>query len=497
MRTACALLVLVASTSAFGQLIKYADWADGPVRHLMTKQEMKQWRDIHSDQDAQAFIELFWAKRDPTPDTARNEFREAFDARVALADQQFSGRIRGAMSDPGRAFILLGPPYTVSGRAGAPVISSLGPVGPRAPTDAQGNVLVPSPTREPNRQVWNYAHERKPKYIPQADFVLVFLDEGRNDWKLAYTERTNPDLILQEAVNGLIVSPNLTKAPFSSTAGVRTHATSFKDLLLETAYKQFRSGDKASVGPANLTWAEFVTPEGEYFVSAQLYASGGADIAPGQKVAFFTVVENAAGQLVEVDEDPTAMIANGGDAYVDKSLRLDPGTYTVTFGLGADGRVLSATRTAINVERLDPAATGISPLILSNNIYPLKDPAGPMDPFMFGALKVVPKGDSVFTTAGDLWYFVEVRNPGIADGAPKLQVKIDIEGKTSKGLAEMRFPLKDTEVAKLQGANRYALGLAIPLEGFIPGDYTIKIHIIDNVLGKNYDLAKKFRVRGL
>ncbi len=417
MRTACALLVLFVSTSVFGQLIKYADWADGPVRHH----------------------------------TARNEFREAFEARVALADQQFSGRVRGAMSDPGRAFILLGPPYTVSGRAGAPVISSLGPVGPRAPTDAQGNVLVPSPTREPNRQVWNYAHERKPKYIPQADFVLVF----------------------------------------------RIHATSFKDLLLETAYKQFRSGDKASVGPANLTWAEFVTPEGDYFVSAQLYASGGADIAAGQKVAFFTVVENAAGQVVEVDEDPTSMIGNGGDAYVDKSLRLDPGTYTVTFGLGADGRVLSATRTAINIERLDPAATGISPLILSNNIYPLKDATGPMDPFTFGALKVVPKGDSVFTTAGDLWYFVEVRNPGIADGAPKLQVKIDIEGKTSKGLAEMRFPLKDTEVAKLQGANRYALGLAIPLEGFIPGDYTIKIHIVDNVLGKNYDLAKKFRVRGL
>jgi len=44
--------------------------------------------------------------------------------------------------------------------------------------------------------------------------------------------------------------------------------------------------------------------------------------------------------------------------------------------------------------------------------------------------------------------------------------------------------------------NRYALGLAIPLEGFKTGDYTMKVRVVDVVLGKEYDFEKPFRVRG-
>ena len=91
------LAAVLISASASAQVsYRYADWADGPVKFLMTKVEMKQWKTIHSDADAQAFIDLFWARRDPTPDTPRNEFRDEFDARVKIADDQFSnGRDRG------------------------------------------------------------------------------------------------------------------------------------------------------------------------------------------------------------------------------------------------------------------------------------------------------------------------------------------------------------------------------------------------------------------
>src|SRR5437870_350764 len=111
------LAAMLISTSAIAQVsYRFADWAHGPVKFLMTKEEMKQWKAIHSDQEAQAFIDLFWARRDPTPDTPRNEFREGFEARVKIADDQFSnGRDRGAMTDRGRVFLLLGPPYRLSG----------------------------------------------------------------------------------------------------------------------------------------------------------------------------------------------------------------------------------------------------------------------------------------------------------------------------------------------------------------------------------------------
>ena len=285
---------------------------------------------------------------------------------------------------------------------------------------------------------------------------------------------------------------------FTHTAPIRERA--FKTADLKKAFDQFRSEGKTSVGPTPLTWGEFVTPEGDNFVSVQLYAPAGSGIEPGQRVTFFGVVENAAGEIVEVDEESGSMVASGPDSYLDKSLRLEPGSYTATFGLaGVDGQIVAATSTLMNVVALDPAAAGISPLILSNNIYPVQAMTQPTDPFTFGGLKVVPKGDSLFKPKGDLWYFAELRNPGVTIlGTPSVQVQVDIAGKTSKGPVEMKFPLAAAEVAKLKGVKeRYAVGLAIPLDGFVPGDYTMKVRIVDTVLAKSYDLEKKFQVGGL
>lgn len=499
-----AILVMAASTSIAQLTYRYSEWADGPVRHLMTREEMKQWKAVKSDDDAKAFVDLFWARRDPTPDTPINEYRNAFEQRVVVADKEFgTSNARGAMTDRGKVFILLGPPYQISTKGAASTShSSIGDAAaaPNAvPTDATGGVLLPSARADRAQQYWNYAHDKKPKFVPQTSFTLVFSDEGMNDWQLAHTERVNPDAILIEAATASLVSPNLTKAPFSAdAANGKARMTSFSSSTLKSAYQEFRSGDKTAVGPTDLTWGEFVTPEGERYVAVQLYAPGGSGIEPAQKVTFFGVVENAAGEVVEVDEQDTAMVATGRDSYVDRSLRLDPGTYNATFGVASDGKILSARRTTMTVTGLDPAATGISPLILSNNVYPMQTAYGTMDPFTFGGLKVVPKGDAVFVPKGDLWYFVELRNPGMtAEGNPTLQIKIDITGKTAKGPVEMKFPLGPAEVAKLKGEkNRFAIGLAIPLDGFVPGDYTMKIHLVDTVLTKSYDLVRTFKVSG-
>src|SRR2546430_15369825 len=93
------LSALVVSASALGQLSqKYLDWFDSPVRFLMTAEEIQQFRSIKSEADAENFMALFWAKRDPTPATLRNEFREEFDRRVSFADDKFSNSFgRGAL----------------------------------------------------------------------------------------------------------------------------------------------------------------------------------------------------------------------------------------------------------------------------------------------------------------------------------------------------------------------------------------------------------------
>ncbi|HEX3582844.1 MAG TPA: GWxTD domain-containing protein, partial [Thermoanaerobaculia bacterium] len=111
-RISLAIAIAAMATSGFAQLSKeYTDFGNGPATWIMTNEEKAQWKGIQTDADAKAFIDLFWARRDPTPGTPRNEFKESFDQRVQYADEHFAaGRTRGAMTDPGRVLIVLGPP---------------------------------------------------------------------------------------------------------------------------------------------------------------------------------------------------------------------------------------------------------------------------------------------------------------------------------------------------------------------------------------------------
>ncbi|HLJ75636.1 MAG TPA: GWxTD domain-containing protein, partial [Thermoanaerobaculia bacterium] len=106
-----AVFVFATAVAGFAQLsMAKADWAQGPVKYLMTRDEQAQWNALKSDADADQFIALFWARRDPTPNTPENEFKEAFDQRVAYADQHFgTARQKGSLTDRGRVLILFGP----------------------------------------------------------------------------------------------------------------------------------------------------------------------------------------------------------------------------------------------------------------------------------------------------------------------------------------------------------------------------------------------------
>ena len=484
MRNAIVVAILAAAPVLAQVPQRYNDWFDSPVRFLMDADEIRQWHTLKSDAEAEKFIELFWAKRDPTPTTARNEFREEFDRRVAAADKNFTDSFgRGALSDRGKTLILLGPPYRVSGSGGVQV-NGLG----IAANARRGSTATPrGPVADPDTQYWMYAHENKPRFVKRADFTIAFARQEHGEWQLATTERTKPDQLFLAAVGAYLVSPNLTTVP--NYARPAHYDATFRRPEVKSAYEDFRADT------ANLAWGEFVTQEGEHFVSAQL--SLPANLA-GQRVTSWAVVQDSSGKIIDVKEDETTVAAAGGDVYIDRSLQLDPGTYVVTFGASSQHNVIAASRARITVQGLDPKAAAVSPLILAATIYPLKTNWEPMDPFTFGGLRVVPKADAIFGTQGDLWYFVEVRNPGLTDaGTPNMRVQVDVRGTTAKGPVVMRLPMKDADLAPLKGeANRYALGTALPLEGFRPGEYTMKVHVVDVVLGKEYDLEKPFRIRG-
>jgi GWxTD domain-containing protein len=104
-------VLMIAGIAEAGLSKAAQQWRRGPEKFIMSDEEERAWKALPSDEAAAAFIDLFWARRDPTTGTPRNEFREEFLQRVRFAEGSFKEkRTRGSLTERGQVYILLGPP---------------------------------------------------------------------------------------------------------------------------------------------------------------------------------------------------------------------------------------------------------------------------------------------------------------------------------------------------------------------------------------------------
>ena len=62
------------------------------VAYIITDAERNAFKNLQSDPELEHFIEQFWQRRDPTPGTVENEFKEEHYRRIAYANDHFPGR---------------------------------------------------------------------------------------------------------------------------------------------------------------------------------------------------------------------------------------------------------------------------------------------------------------------------------------------------------------------------------------------------------------------
>jgi GWxTD domain-containing protein len=86
----------------------YRKWLDEDVRWIITDQERSAFMQLSNDEERDQFIEAFWQRRDPTPDTEENEFKEEHYRRIAYANEHFAAGIPGWKTDRGRTYIVFG-----------------------------------------------------------------------------------------------------------------------------------------------------------------------------------------------------------------------------------------------------------------------------------------------------------------------------------------------------------------------------------------------------
>src|SRR5512146_2913825 len=87
----------------------YKKWLDQDVRWIITDQEREAFLKLSNDEERDQFIEQFWQRRNPTPDSVDNPYKDEIYRRIAYANEHFAAGIPGWKTDRGRMYIMYGP----------------------------------------------------------------------------------------------------------------------------------------------------------------------------------------------------------------------------------------------------------------------------------------------------------------------------------------------------------------------------------------------------
>src|ERR1035441_1616041 len=88
----------------------YKTWLDQDVAYIISDEERKAFKNLSNDEEREAFIEQFWLRRNPNPDSPDNEFREEHYRRIAYANEHYAAGKPGWKTDRGHVYISFGPP---------------------------------------------------------------------------------------------------------------------------------------------------------------------------------------------------------------------------------------------------------------------------------------------------------------------------------------------------------------------------------------------------
>jgi GWxTD domain-containing protein len=129
-------------------------WLEEVVPYIITEAEKSVFLSLPNEVERGKFINQFWEKRDPDPNTPENEFKIAYYKRIAIANKRFSsGKKDGWRTDRGKIFILLGPPQEIQ-HDNMPIQSALS-------------------YYHGDREIWNYWGLENPRLPYNLEFVFV------------------------------------------------------------------------------------------------------------------------------------------------------------------------------------------------------------------------------------------------------------------------------------------------------------------------------------
>ncbi|HEX3663584.1 MAG TPA: GWxTD domain-containing protein [Acidobacteriaceae bacterium] len=504
----------------------YKRWLDEDVRWIITDQERKAFLSLSNDEERDAFIEQFWRRRNPNPDSPENEYREEHYRRIAYANEHFAAGKPGWMTDRGHIYIAFGPPdSTDSHPAGGQY---------ERPLDEGGGETSTFPF-----EVWHYRYLEGIGENVDIEFVdtcmcgdyHMTIDRSEKD-ALLHVPNAGQTLYeqmgmakkadrFQGGMENLGPGPDSSANQSKEFDRIEMYAKlmapppiKFKDMDLAS----FLSSHKVLNGPffpfevrtdfVKVTDDTVLVPITLQIRNRDITFNTKDGVARGD-VSIIGQVSTITDRVVQSFEDPVEVeepaellprTLNNVSLYW-KALPLRPGRYRIDIAIKDVNNPdhVGIWAQAITVPRYDDDRLSTSSLILADKMERVPSKEIGAGSFIIGNTYVRPRvtpsaaAPAVFHRNQNLNFWMQVYNLGLDDKSKQNNATIDYEilnAATNKAI------LNTQEDSKNLGASSDQLTLekSLPLASLEPGKYIVKISVDDDVTRQQIAQSAPFTV---
>ena len=488
----------------------YKRWVNEDVLWIITDEERKTFNSLKTDDEREQFIESFWLRRDPDPDTDVNEYREEYYQRIAYANEHFTSGIPGWKTDRGRIYIMFGPPHEKESHPSGGSYDR--------PIWEGGGSTSTYPF-----EIWWY------RYIEGvgSDVEIEFVDPtGSGEYRIARNPNEK-DALLYTPNAGLTLAEELglsSKAdriaggmfgPSSGSNqlfGMRAKDQPFEKLdLLARLQKppKVKFNDLAALASesdlpkpsfdvlaAGLNINLLRVTENAVLTSFTVQLENQdlvyKDIGglPQAAINIYAKITNVAGRRAGQFEDvvtssytPEALeLGMQQRSAYEKNVVLPPGNYKIDLVVrDVNSGKTGVIKQGFVVPRYEEGKLSTSTMILASEIKPMTGRLA-TGQFVRGSLKVLPNATGEFKQDQQLGIYMQVYN--VAVDQATLRPSVDIEYViTQRDKEILRF--KEDGKNGMSAINNQQITLArtFPLKQFKPGFYDAQVIVKDNVAG--------------
>lgn len=473
----------------------YKKWINQDVLYIITKEEKRAFNALVTDEERENFIENFWRRRDPNPDTEENEYREEYYERIAYANEHFTSGIPGWRTDRGRIYIAWGKPDSIEshpsgGAYDRPVWEGGGSTSTypfevwfyRHLDDVGDGLEIEfvDPTGTGEYRIARNAQEKDAlKYTPGAGLTtneqLGLSDQAdRIAGNGASYQREQDSPFRRLEIQSALSRPPAVKFSDLQSSLTDSPVIDNNPLDFDLRVDFFRQSDDRVV-------TTFTVQAGNN--ELQFEDIGGLQTAKMNIFGRITAVSGKRSGIFEDSVTTNATVEELSEAIEKKSvyqkaIALTPGTYKVDVVVRDVNRGSKGIKNVgFTVPRYDDKKLSTSSLVLTSKLRTTNErDIGQM--FVIGSAKVIPNMSGEYKQGQEVGIYLQIYNAEIDQTT--LRPAVDVEYVLSRGGKEVLRQSEDWSGLSDSG-QRLTIARLLPTTNVPLGEYDIKINIRDRV----------------